>query len=108
LADGDLERVIQHAEHMAPWFPINSPCNKALNAEARQTSGTPALYAACQALDLPVVVVDGERDIRPRAAVDSLMRALPRVRRVTLAAAGHLPWVEDPYGFRDAVMTAAL
>jgi proline iminopeptidase len=108
LADGDLERVIQHAEHMAPWFPINSPCNKALNAEARQTSGTPALYAACQALDLPVVVVDGERDIRPRSAVDSLVRALPRVRRVTLANAGHLPWVEDPYGFRDAVMTAAL
>jgi proline iminopeptidase len=105
----DRERAVEHAERMAdPWFAINSPCNKALNAEARQTSGTPALYAACQALDLPVVVVDGERDIRPRAAVDSLMRALPRVRRVTLAAAGHLPWVEDPYGFRDAVMTAAL
>jgi proline iminopeptidase len=105
----DRERAVEHAERMAdPWFAINSPCNKALNAEAKQTSGTPALYAACQALDLPVVVVDGERDIRPRSAVDSLVRALPRVRRVTLANAGHLPWVEDPYGFRDAVMTAAL
>lgn len=67
---------------------------------------TPARHAACQALELPVVVVDGERDIRPRSAVDSLVRALPQVWRVTLANAGHLPWVEDPYGFRDAVMMA--
>ncbi|MFI6548384.1 alpha/beta fold hydrolase [Streptomyces prunicolor] len=102
----DRERAIEHAERMAdPWFPINFPCNKALNAEARRTAGTPTLYAACQALDLPVLIVDGERDIRPRSAVDSLERALPRVRRVTLPNAGHLPWVEDPHGFRDAVMT---
>jgi proline iminopeptidase len=105
----DRDRAIEHAERMAdPWFPINFPCNKALNAEAKQTAGTSALYAACQALDVPVVIVDGEGDNRPRSAVDSLARALPRVRRVTLPAAGHLPWVEEPYGFRDAVMTAAL
>ncbi|MFJ9247143.1 alpha/beta fold hydrolase [Streptomyces sp. NPDC101776] len=103
----DRERAVEHAESMAePWFAVNSPCNKALNAEAKQSAGSPALYAACQALDLPVVIVDGERDIRPRSAVDSLARALPRVRRVTLADAGHLPWVEDPHGFRDAVITA--
>jgi len=101
----DRKRAVEHAERMAdPWFPINSPCNKALNAEARRTAGTPALYAACEALDLPVLIVDGERDIRPRSAVDSLERALPRVRRVTLAGAGHLPWVEDPHGFREAVL----
>jgi len=103
----DRERAVAHAERMAdPWFAINTPCNKALNAEAGQTAGSPALYAACQALDLPVLIVDGERDIRPRSAVDSLERALPRVRRVTLAGAGHLPWVEDPHGFREAVTTA--
>ncbi|MET7488578.1 alpha/beta hydrolase [Streptomyces sp. NPDC005538] len=103
----DRDRAVEHAERMAdPWFAINSPCNKALNAEAKQTAGTPALYAACQDLDLPVLIVDGGRDIRPRSAVDSLERALPRVRRVTLPDAGHLPWVEDAVGFRDAVMTA--
>lgn len=59
-----------------------------------------------QNLDLPVLVVDGARDIRPRSAVDSLARALPRVRRVILPAAGHLPWVEDPEGFRAAVTAA--
>lgn len=103
----DRERAVENAERMAdPWFAINSACNKALNDEAKQSAGTPALYAACQALDVPVFIVDGERDIRPRSAVDSLERALPRVRRVTLPNAGHLPWVEDPYGFRDVVMTA--
>jgi len=86
-----------------PWFGINFECNKALNAETRRICGTPALYAACRALDLPVLIVDGARDIRPRSAVDSLERALPRVRRVVLPEAGHLPWVEDPRGFREAV-----
>ncbi len=41
----------------------------------------------------------------PRTAVDSLERALPRVRRVVLPEAGHIPWVEDPEGFRQAVAT---
>ncbi|MPY59227.1 alpha/beta fold hydrolase [Streptomyces spongiae] len=102
----DRERAPEHAERMAdPWFGINTECSKALNAERRRAWGTPELYAACQALDLPVVIVDGERDIRPRSAVDSLERALPQVRRVVLPDAGHLPWVEDPDGFREAVAT---
>jgi proline iminopeptidase len=103
----DRERAVEHAARMAdPWFAINTPCNRALNAEAKRTARSTALYAACQALDVPVLIVDGERDIRPRSAVDSLERALPRVRRVVLSSAGHLPWVEDPHGFRGAVMTA--
>jgi proline iminopeptidase len=104
----DRERDLEHARRMTePWFDISTECNKAFNAERRRTWGTPELYAACEKLDLPVVVVDGALDIRPRSAVDSLERALPRVRRVILPEAGHLPWVEDPRGFREAV-TAAL
>ncbi|MCT9080840.1 alpha/beta fold hydrolase [Streptomyces fulvoviolaceus] len=103
----DRERAIEHAGRMAdPWFEINSECSKALNTETKQTWGTPELYEACRALDLPVLIVDGERDIRPRSAVDSLERALPQVRRVILPNAGHLPWIEDPKGFREAVATA--
>lgn len=104
----DRERDLEHAVRMVePWFDINIECNKAFNAERRRDWGTPELYAACRQLDLPVAVVDGDRDIRPRSAVDSLVEALPRVRRVILPEAGHLPWVEDPTGFREAV-TAAL
>jgi proline iminopeptidase len=100
----DRERAPAHAERMAnPWFGVNADCNRALNAETKRTWGTPGLYDACAALDVPVLIVDGAGDIRPRSAVDSLERALPRGRRVILRDAGHLPWVEDPGGFRDAL-----
>ncbi|NGO77957.1 alpha/beta hydrolase [Streptomyces sp. YC504] len=100
----DRARALEHAERMAdPWFPVNLACNVALNEERKRTWGTPELAAACAALDVPALIVDGARDIRPRSAVDSLERALPRVRRVVLPEAGHHPWVEDPEGFRDAV-----
>lgn len=103
----DRDRAIEHAGRMAdPWFAINFECNKALNAETKQTWGTAALYTACQTLDLPVLIVDGARDIRPRSAVNSLERALPDVRRVILPEAGHLPWTEDPKGFWEAVTSA--
>ncbi|MFG2132060.1 alpha/beta fold hydrolase [Streptomyces sp. NPDC048751] len=103
----DRERALDHAARMAdPWLGINAECNRALNAERRRAWGTPELYAVCQALDVPVLIVDGAHDIRPRSAVDSLEQALPRGRRVILPDAGHLPWVEDPEGFRRAVTDA--
>ncbi|MER5428856.1 alpha/beta hydrolase [Streptomyces sp. NPDC002588] len=100
----DRARAVELAGRMAgPWFGINTECGRALNAERRSAWGTPALYAACQALDVPVLIVDGAHDIRPRSSVDSLEAALPNVRRVILPGAGHHPWVEDPAGFRTAV-----
>ncbi|MET8450035.1 alpha/beta hydrolase [Streptomyces sp. NPDC005209] len=89
-----------------PWFVINSACNRALDDERARTWGAPELDAACRALDVPVLIIDGARDIRPRTAVDSLTEALPRAHRVTLPAAGHLPWAQDPEGFRKAVADA--
>lgn len=59
--------------------------------------------ALCRTLTVPALIVDGDRDVRPRSAVDSLARALPGARRVTLAGAGHNPWVERPEDFRDTV-----
>ncbi|MGW3652306.1 alpha/beta fold hydrolase [Streptomyces sp. NPDC000878] len=100
----DRERALEHARRMAdPWFEINFECNKALGTETRQTWGTSELHTACRALDVTTLIVDGARDIRPRSAVDSLERALPNVTRVILPEAGHLPWVEDPTGFRQAI-----
>ncbi|GHI04756.1 alpha/beta fold hydrolase [Streptomyces cellostaticus] len=100
----DRDRALEPAGRMAdPWFGINYACSGALNDERKRSWGTPELYTACQALDVPVLIVDGARDIRPRTAVDSLERALPRVRRVVLPDAGHLPWAEDPEGFREAL-----
>lgn len=100
----DRDRAGKLAERMAtPWYGINQTANDTINAENRRNWGSPELYERCAALNVPVLIVDGDRDIRPRSAVDSLESALPDVRRVTLRGAGHLPWAEDPEGFRAAV-----
>lgn len=54
------------------------------------------LIGECRRLEVPVLIIDGELDLRPRRAVDSLARALPDVRRVVLPDAGHIPWLERP------------
>jgi proline iminopeptidase len=96
--------ALQHAEHMAtPWPGINYDCNTAINAEVKQELRHNDLATRCRALDLPVLIIDGTEDIRPGWAVDSLHQALPNAQRVSLAGAGHLPWVEKPDDFRRAV-----
>ncbi|MDX3195195.1 alpha/beta hydrolase [Streptomyces sp. MN03-5084-2B] len=85
-----------------PWFPINYEANLALSEEMRATSEQ-ELVEACRALTVPVLIIDGEADNRPRWAVDSLERALPSVTRVRLPGVGHVPWLEAPDEFRTAV-----
>ncbi|MDX3851570.1 alpha/beta hydrolase [Streptomyces sp. AK02-01A] len=99
----DHEHALEHAEAMAtPWFGVNHECNATINAETRRSLAVGGMRVRCAALDIPVLIVDGEADIRPRRAVDSLESALPDVTRTTLAGAGHLPWTEDPAGFGAA------
>jgi len=93
--------AMRHAEDMAtPWFGINQDCYDAIWAELRQTWHESALIPACQALDIPVLIIDGADDLRPRWAVDSLEHALPDVTRHTLPA-GHIPWLEVPAQFGE-------
>jgi proline iminopeptidase len=87
----------RHAEEMAtPWFGINRECYDEIWGELRRTWHEAALVAECQRLDVPVLIIDGADDLRPRWAVDSLEQALPRVTRVVLPGAGHVPWLEAP------------
>jgi proline iminopeptidase len=98
----DRARSRELAERLTtPFLGMNWECSRALNADRRRSSG--GLLAACRILQVPVLLVDGAHDIRPRWAVDSLERALPAARRVVLADAGHLPWVEEPAAFHAAV-----
>ncbi|MFF0748967.1 alpha/beta fold hydrolase [Streptomyces sp. NPDC004267] len=99
----DPDRALREAARMAtPFFGVNTESNGLLSA-AMRAEDPAALHARCARLDVDTVIVDGELDLRPRSAVDSLERALPRVRRVTLKGAGHMPWAEDWEGFRAAV-----
>ena len=100
----DPGRATELAERMAtPWFVINEECNRTINDELKREWREPDLEAACRALEVPTLILDGAEDIRPRWAVDSLERALPRVTRVRIDGAGHLPWMEAPDPFRAAI-----
>lgn len=94
----------QHAERLStPWLGVNYECANSIKAEVKQYLQDHDVPALCRALGVPTLIIDGDQDIRPRWAVDSLAAALPDVQRVTHASAGHIPWVEDPAGFRQAV-----
>ncbi len=58
---------------------------------------------ACGRIRAPVLVVECLGDPRPRAANDSLVEALPSVRRATLGRCGHFPWLEDDVAFAGLV-----
>lgn len=64
-------------------------CFDAIWTELKQAWHEPALIPACQTLDIPVLIIDGTDDLRPRWAVDSLEHALPHVIRRILASVPH-------------------
>jgi proline iminopeptidase len=82
-----------------PWFGIDHECYREIWAELERTWREDELIGQCRGLEIPVLILDGARDPRPRWAVDSLERALPDVRRVVLPDAGHIPWLEKPGEF---------
>jgi proline iminopeptidase len=95
----------QHAEAMAtPWFGVNWDCYQHIWGELQETWREDELIGECRGLQVPVLILDGERDLRPRWAVDSLERALPRVTRITLPGVGHIPWLEQPAEFTEHLL----
>jgi proline iminopeptidase len=97
--------AVRHAEEMAtPWFGVNWECHREIWGELQRTWREADLVAECQALSVPVLIIDGAADLRPRWAVDSLEQALPRVTRVILPGAGHLPWLEWPAEFTSRLV----
>jgi pimeloyl-ACP methyl ester carboxylesterase len=60
--------------------------------------------AGLSALDAPVLVVAGERDIVPTPAAAATVAALFRNASVaTIACGGHYPWLDEPRQFVDEV-----
>ena len=97
--------AVRHAEQMAtPWFGVNRRCYDDIWSELRRTWREPELVAACRRLAVPVLIVDGAADLRPRWAADSLEQALPAVSRVVLPGASHVPWLDAPDNFSAALL----
>lgn len=65
---------------------------------------TAGMLASLAVLDVPVLVVGGERDaLTGVASVDRVAASFPSARSVVLPRAGHFPWVDEPEAFRAAV-----
>lgn len=107
---GDPAAARGHVERLlSPYFLSDPEVNPALNAEMRALPEAD-LIERCRALpaSVPVLIIDGALDLRPRWAVDSLEQALPTVTRVSLPSAGHMPWLDAPAQFAAAIRAFAL
>jgi proline iminopeptidase len=80
---------------------VNVRCNRELAAGRSRDEAE--LARRCAQLRKPVLVVHGAADPRPVWATDTLVAALPDVRRVTIDGAGHLPWAEQPAAVAGAI-----
>ncbi|MFF2328567.1 MULTISPECIES: alpha/beta fold hydrolase [unclassified Streptomyces] len=78
-----------------PCFTFNRAYERALAGETAQLTEEQGVEA-CSALRVPTLVLHGTRDSQPPAVTDSLVEALPLVRRELIDDAGHYPWVEQP------------
>ncbi len=57
-----------------------------------------------RALDVPVLVVGGERDaLTGVASVDAVAASFPTAETAVLARAGHFPWIDEPEQFSATV-----
>ena len=62
------------------------------------------MLTALADLDVPVLVLGGERDaLTGVAAVALVAGSFPRAQTVVLPGAGHFPWVDEPEAFRAVV-----
>ena len=62
------------------------------------------MLSSLAALEVPVLVVGGERDaLTGVASVARVAASFPRSESVVLPRAGHFPWVDEPEAFRAAV-----
>ena len=77
-------------------FPINYSLNSALNAEMNHVEETGKLRRKVSRIRVPTLVLDGEGDPRPRWSRAHLVQLIPNSRHVTIARAGHEPWIEQP------------
>ena len=72
-------------------------------SEENRLEETGELRAQVAAIEAPTLVLDSEADPRPRWARSQIAELLPNGHHVTIARAGHEPWIEQPDATRCAL-----
>lgn len=88
------------AELHAALASVNDVVNRKLGADFARHFASPRIRERLRNLDAPVLVVHGDADPRPLAAVEALASELPRAELVVLPGVGHFPYLEAPEALR--------
>jgi proline iminopeptidase len=83
----------------------NYEVNALLGKDADRFAESPTLPAQLAALPVRTLILHGEADPRPARVARDLAQRLRAAEFVLLPGAGHLPWLEQPNQFKQALRT---
>jgi 2-succinyl-6-hydroxy-2,4-cyclohexadiene-1-carboxylate synthase len=82
----------------------NDPKSLAAALRGLGTGALPSLWDRLERLDLPTLLVVGERDAKFAATAERMARAMPRARIARIPGAGHTVHLEAPSAWLEAVI----
>jgi len=84
-------------EQAIEWeYPANMIVNREGNQSAALYIQRPDLWRDISRLDIPMLAISGEKDIRPSWPVEQIVRLMPDARHVILTGAPHDFWLTHP------------
>jgi proline iminopeptidase len=99
----DRSRALDFAAQLLrPRLLVNWDVNRDVNADWGVIRTDPARRKRLESVAQPVLIVHGQGDPRPLAAVEGLSHLLPRARVEVIPNAGHYPWMENAAATRQA------
>ena len=81
----------------------NSPTGLARALRALGTGALPSLWGRLGELQMPVVLVVGERDVKFRAIAEQMAEAIPHAEVTVVPGSGHAVHLEAPQAVARAI-----
>jgi proline iminopeptidase len=102
---GDPATASRHIATMIEGAPpVNREVNVTLGEDFFHYANNDKFLTSLRQMERQVLILHGERDLRPMWAVERLVEQLPNARLVRLPG-GHFPWLEAPAELRRALRT---
>lgn len=88
-----------------PDFNFSEEVNEAGRLDYRRYIKRPTLLREAAELDVPVLFISGERDIRPLWPAVQLAELLKRADLEIMRDCNHFPWLQNSGGFREHIFS---
>jgi proline iminopeptidase len=100
----DRSRALELAgQLLKPGLLANWDVNRNVNADWGAIRSDPTRREQLESITQPILIVHGEGDPRPLAAVEGLPDMFPNARLALIPNAGHYPWMENAPATREAI-----